>query len=103
MTRRTQNNAGVTLRPTDGHNRQAIRDALAATRVERKAERDAQKYAHRVGVIVPCDEAANVTDADLAAAQEKARAHFGSPVRLVEREGLVYSGPTTHLTFEVAR
>ena len=101
MTRRTQNNAGVTLRPDDGHNRQIIRDALAATRAERKAECDAQKYGRRVGVVVPCDEQLNITDAVLVQAERDASAHFdGAPVRLVEREGLLFAGPRTHITFE---
>jgi len=56
---------------------------------------------HRVGVIVPCDESANVTDDVMRQAEFDASSHFGgSPVRLVEREGLVFAGPRTHITFE---
>lgn len=58
-------------------------------------------YSHRVGVCVPCDRDGNVTATDMEAAREMATNHFQRPVRLVEREGLVYAGPITHVTFEV--
>ena len=101
MTRRTANNAGVTLRPDDGHNRATIRAALAATRADRKAERESEKARRRVGVVVPCGLDANVDDDVMRQAELDASAHFGgAPVRLVEREGLVFAGPRTHITFE---